>query len=80
MDRAKLRKSNGGLSPWGDHSQPIDAREQVFKLGRLGSTQAEIADVFNVSPSVISERFRTEIARGERPLENVATSGAMETS
>jgi hypothetical protein len=26
-------------------------------------TQAEIADVFNVSPSVISDRFRTEIAR-----------------
>ena len=41
---------------------PIDA-EQVFKLGRLGLTQAEIADVFNVSPSVISERFRTEITR-----------------
>jgi hypothetical protein len=41
---------------------PIDA-EQVFKLGRLGLTQAEIADVFNISPSVISERFRTEITR-----------------
>src|SRR5262249_51326675 len=41
---------------------PIDI-EQVFKLGRLGLTQAEIADVFNVSPSVISERFRTEITR-----------------
>jgi hypothetical protein len=51
-----------GLFTVGRPLTPIDA-EQVFKLGPLGLTQAEIADVFNVSPSVISERFRTEITR-----------------
>jgi hypothetical protein len=40
----------------------IDA-DQVFRLARLGLTQADIAEVFDVSQSVISERFRSEFTR-----------------
>jgi AraC-like DNA-binding protein len=41
--------------------KPIDA-EQVYKLARIGCTQAEIADVLGCSQAVISERFRSEFA------------------
>jgi hypothetical protein len=40
----------------------IDA-DQVFRLARLGLTQADIAEIFDVSQSVISERFRSEFTR-----------------
>jgi hypothetical protein len=42
--------------------KPID-KEQVFKLARLGCSQAEIADVLGCSQPTISKRFRMELAR-----------------
>lgn len=39
--------------------------EQVFKLARIGCTQAEIADVFNVSVSTIKRNYATECARAQ---------------
>jgi hypothetical protein len=38
--------------------------EMVQKLAKLGCTQNEIADFFDVTPSVISERFRSDFQLG----------------
>ena len=42
----------------------LDA-EQVYKLARLGCTQAEIADVFNVGQATISRNYGLEYARAQ---------------
>ena len=41
--------------------KPIDG-EQVFKLAKLGCTQAEIAEIFECDQSTISKRFSSEFA------------------
>jgi transcription initiation factor TFIIIB Brf1 subunit/transcription initiation factor TFIIB len=40
---------------------PISA-EQVFRMAKLGMTQAEIAEVYDVDQSTISKRFSSEFA------------------
>jgi DNA-binding XRE family transcriptional regulator len=47
--------------------KPIDA-EQVYKLARLGCTQEEIADIFDVSQQTISDRFSVECSRARASL------------
>ena len=47
--------------------KPVDAA-QVVKLGRLGLTQAEIADVLGVSQQTISRRFRVHLVRARALL------------
>jgi hypothetical protein len=39
--------------------------EQVFKLAKLGCTQAEIAEHFGCAQSTISERFRLDFQLGQ---------------
>lgn len=50
--------------PAGRPRKELDA-EQVYKLARIGCTQAEIADVFGVSQSVISANYRSDYARAQ---------------
>ncbi len=47
----------------GRPTKDIDAR-MVRKLAKLGCTQDKIADFFDVTPSVISERFRSDFQLG----------------
>jgi predicted XRE-type DNA-binding protein len=42
----------------------LDA-EQVYKLARIGCTQAEIAEVFNVGQATISRNYGLEYARAQ---------------
>jgi hypothetical protein len=42
----------------------LDA-EAVYKLARLGCTQAEIADVFNVGQATISRNYGSDYARAQ---------------
>lgn len=42
----------------------LDA-EAVYKLARLGCTQAEIADVFNVGQATISRNYGLDYARAQ---------------
>lgn len=43
--------------------KPLDA-EQVWKLARIGCTQAEIADILGCSTDTLQRRFAAEMARG----------------
>jgi len=42
----------------------LDA-EQVYRLARIGCTQAEIADVFSVSQATISRNYSSDYARAQ---------------
>jgi hypothetical protein len=42
--------------------------QHVYKLARLGATQAEMADFFECDHSTISKRFSQEIAKGKAEL------------
>jgi predicted transcriptional regulator len=47
--------------------KPIDA-EMVRKLAKIGCTQRDIAEFFDVSQSVISERFRSDFQLARIPI------------
>ncbi len=52
------------LKSVGRPRKELDA-EQVYKLARLGCTQAEIADVFGVGQATISRNYGSDYARAQ---------------
>ena len=58
MSRVSMADAEMGRRP-----KDIDA-EMVRKLAKIGSTQEDIAEFFDCSQSVISERFRSDFQLG----------------
>lgn len=50
--------------PAGRPRKELDS-EQVYKLARIGCTQADIADIFGVSVSTIKRNYATDCARAQ---------------
>jgi hypothetical protein len=50
--------------PAGRPRKELDA-EQVYKLARIGCTQAEIADIFNVNEATIRRNYAEEYRRAQ---------------